>query len=360
MDNLICRDNSLGGRRAVPVEQLRMPGIQSNVAPPVLLLSIRREHAEKIFLGEKLYELRKVLPRDSFGRVYLYESGGGGVVGYFEPGRILRKPVDELWQSVGEAATSQDRFRQYFANVHVGVAIEVVDPVRFGSPIPTERLLTIDGFSVPQSYILVRPGSDLYRVLDAERPDEPPGFDGKDQLRKARSSPVRLRRIREHEHPAYIQWVTQEVGNRYEEITPDFARHALAANVTGHDPFGFLTRKKEVLAIEAGKAGLIGFTTLTFKITGCAKSGPTILLPDFRGQGFGARARDAIERYCRSKRARKIYCTCPDNDVIVVRYLLRAGYRVEGHLINHYSRKNGEFVFGKMLTKPAKPKLFSL
>ncbi len=343
----------------MPVEQLGMLGIETRVALPVLLLSIRREHADKILSGQKLFELRKALPREPFTRVYLYESGGGGVVGYFEPGRILRKPVDELWLSVGDAATSHDRFQQYYSNAKSGVAVEVVNPVRFNAPISLDRLHKIEGFVIPQSFMLVRPGSKLYRALGVKGSVGPSTTLGKGPSIVAGSSPIRLRRIEQHEHPAYVQWVTAEIGKRYEEITPDFARHALAADGTAQDPFGFLTRKKQVLAIEDGDAQLVGFTTLTFKITGCVKSGPTILFPEFRGRGLGAKIRDAIEGYCRTKRAKKIYCTCPDNDMIVVKYLLRAGFRVEGHLRFQYSSKNGEFVFGKMLMVPAKPKSFS-
>jgi predicted transcriptional regulator len=70
----------------------------------LLLLSIRAEHASRIFAGSKSFELRKSLPRASFSVVYLIESGGRGVIGAFTAGKVLRKPVGELWELVGYRA----------------------------------------------------------------------------------------------------------------------------------------------------------------------------------------------------------------------------------------------------------------
>ena len=68
--------------------QTRLP-LDSSLASNFLVLSIRKEHVERIFNGSKKYELRKQLPRDGFKRVFLYESGGTGLVGYFDATAML-------------------------------------------------------------------------------------------------------------------------------------------------------------------------------------------------------------------------------------------------------------------------------
>jgi hypothetical protein len=145
--------------------------------------------------------------------------------------------------------------------------------------------------------------------------------------------------------------VTDEIASKYDEITEDFAKAILRSHQTGMDPNGLFTLKKEVLSIKTSAGVRIGFTTLTYKIGGCVKSGPTILLPRYRGMGYGLAARRAIESYAAKRDIRKLYCTCPDNDPKICRHLIRSGFFVEAHLKNHYSISHGEFVFGKFLNK---------
>jgi hypothetical protein len=104
------------------------------------------------------------------------------------------------------------------------------------------------------------------------------------------------------------------------------------------------------MAIEDAKAALIGFTTFTYKLGGSVKTGPTVLLPRKRKRGWGSAARRAIAEKASRERIRKLYCTCPDWDLPVVNYLLRAGYRIEAHLARHYTNRNGELVFGLQLS----------
>ena len=75
----------------------------------------------------------------------------------------------------------------------------------------------------------------------------------------------------------------------------------------------------------------------------------TILRKPFRGKGFGLATRTAIEGYVRPAKARKIYCTCPENSERVIRYLLASGMRIEAHLERHYATTHNELVFGKLL-----------
>lgn len=308
-----------------------------------LILSIQPIHAERIFNGVKHFELRKGLPQDQFQRVYLYETGGVGIVGCFDTNGAIRLPVRELWTVVGDNATSKERFFNYFDNRQLGCAIPINKPTKFPQPVPLADIKKADpAFSTPISSRLVRRQTKLFRLLERAR------------RRFIRPRIVRLRRIRRSEHPKYIKLVTEEIAPKYDEISTQFAVSILRSERLGYDPNGILTVRKEVLAIENTDRVLIGFTTFTHKLGGSLKTGPTVLLRGKRSVGWGSAVRRAIAEKATLERIRKLYCTCPDWDMPVVTYLFRAGYKIEAHLASHYTSRNGELVFGLQLPNNAR------
>jgi hypothetical protein len=117
----------------------------------------------------------------------------------------------------------------------------------------------------------------------------------------------------------------------------------------GFDPAGFFTKKKEVLSIYDERRKCVGFTTLTYKSGECVKTGPTILLQQYRRAGYGQATRKAIEERVRKLGVRKIYCTCPETSEDTVQYLLASEMRIEAHLERHYAATHNELVFGKLI-----------
>lgn len=305
---------------------------------PVLLLSIQAPHAERIFNGLKTFELRKTLPKAVFEKVYLYESGGRGIIGCFDVNRVLRDPIGKLWNLVGERATSRERFFAYFSKWENGYAIEIANPVRFQRPLARKLLKRlIPSFTAPLSYSLVEKGTRLFSILK------------KGYTRNAKSPLVHLQEIGSGEKALYQQLVTKEISPKYDELTERFSEAILDSHSAGYDSNGVFTKRKLVLTVKSKSGQLIGFTTLTFKRGGSVKTGPTILLPRFRHHGYGLALRHAVEENLRNKGVRKIYCTCPANDLAIIKHLLTAGYQIEAHLDKHYSRNHGELIFGKFL-----------
>jgi predicted transcriptional regulator len=305
-----------------------------------LLLSIRPEHAQRIFAGSKRFELRKVVPAAEFNRVFLYETGGAGIVGWFDVGDIIRQPVGKLWRTVGNAATSRDRFVAYFASAREGYAISIRNARKFENPISASGL-NGDRLKLqpPQSFIILEPGQPFWTLLESER-----------QRMLMRELPaVALKKIPPSQRPMYKKLVMKHVGAHYEGIDESFAEANLRIHDLGFDPAGFFTTKKEVLSINNARGACIGFTTLTYKSGGCVKTGPTILVPQHRSVGYGQATRRSIEEYVLRSNARKLYCTCPETSAETIRYLLASGMRIEAHLANHYSTTHNELVFGKLL-----------
>jgi predicted transcriptional regulator/GNAT superfamily N-acetyltransferase len=312
----------------------------------VLLLSIQSPHAERIFSGSKHFELRKALPRRPIRRVYLYVTGGVGVVGCFDVADVLRHPVAQLWRLVGLGATTRERFFRYFADAQEGCAIEIRNPLRFDLPVPL-RVLQLDNPSLiaPQSYLVLGRGHAILGLLETKR---------REAMRTQPPS-VHLREIADEERGVFRKLVQKHIGANYDDIDDSFALRTLQVHDVGKDPAGFFTTRKEVLAVENLRGRCIGFTTLTYKSGAAVKTGPTVLLPAYRGKGYGQAMRRAIEERARAAGARKVYCTSPDTAIDTVRYLLASGMRVEAHLARHYSQSHDELVFGKLLVADAGP-----
>src|SRR5690606_163350 len=83
-------------RSPFPDKDYTINGLMTNTRPPraLLLLAIKAPFADRILAGAKKFELRKRLPKQPYDRVYLYVSGGGGVVGAFDVMSSFTLPLD--------------------------------------------------------------------------------------------------------------------------------------------------------------------------------------------------------------------------------------------------------------------------
>jgi len=308
-----------------------------------LVLSIRPVHAERIFRGLKVFEIRKALPKRSFSRVYLYATGGGGIVGCFDAGIPIKAPVEQLWKIVGEKGTTRERFFRYFAKSKVGFGIPVLNPVRFRNPIcPPSLKRLVPKFTAPMSYLFVDSRRALHRTLSQKRTKE------------SRSLEIVLKELRRPDRRLFVELVTSEIAPKYDDITENFARSILKTHQIGSDPNGIFTTRKRAFSILDQEGRLVGFTTVTYKIGGCAKTGPTVILPRFRKKGFGLAVRREILKLALREKIRKLYCTCPDNDPPVLAYLLQSGFHIEAHLQKQYSPSHGELVLGRFVGERSK------
>jgi predicted transcriptional regulator len=121
-----------------------------------LLLSIRPEHANKIFSGSKKVELRRVKPKLSKAdTVLVYVSSPvKALVGGFEVDEVIEGSPDEIWCQVEKVAgISKDEFQKYFAGTNKAFAIMINKTWNLGAPL---SLLELKAkwlnFHPPQSY----------------------------------------------------------------------------------------------------------------------------------------------------------------------------------------------------------------
>lgn len=141
-----------------------------------VLMSIVTKQVNKILAGTKQWEFRKNIPRindDEQLAVVMYSSQEDkAVVGGFNAGRILRCSLDELMQITGYADDEKALawFKGYYGERSECCAIEVVDPVRYASPIGLTAIReAVPNFMPPQNFIYLQPEADLTTFIDQQR-----------------------------------------------------------------------------------------------------------------------------------------------------------------------------------------------
>jgi predicted transcriptional regulator/GNAT superfamily N-acetyltransferase/HAMP domain-containing protein len=308
-----------------------------------ILLSIMKEHSDRIFSGDKHYELRKIIPKSVPRRVFVYEAEGSKcVVGHFVVEQIVSGPPALLWDRVGAAASTRSRFFRYFEGRSVGYAYEIGKAVRYCRPIPLSEIQALDQkINVPQSFQYLEFSSPARRALfraaqNAALADDEQG--------------IALRPITNDLERRFVQLVEQHISGSYEETGSAYARKLLEISATGDDPEGIITQSKSVLQVLFGGT-LAGFVVLTEKAGGSLKTGPTVFLDEFQGKGIGVHLRHRLHSYALSLGYRKVYCTFPASKIELSKYLLRANYRLEAQLRKHYHADHDELVFGFNLSK---------
>lgn len=103
-----------------------------------VLLSIKPEFAEKIFLGIKKYEFRKALFKNrDVKKIVVYASAPiSKVIGEFEIDDILELEKELLWdQTKKHSGIPKDYFDRYFNGRDVGYAIKIRNSRLYKTPL---------------------------------------------------------------------------------------------------------------------------------------------------------------------------------------------------------------------------------
>lgn len=133
----------------------------------------------------------------------------------------------------------------------------------------------------------------------------------------------------------------------------DYAEFVTSSHFASEDYFGYFTKRKTIWSFYKEPLNHpIGFTVVTEKRGGSIKFGPSVLQRAYRGLGLGSDFRILVEG-CYPY-ARKAYNTLPDTNLAALSYVLKAGYKVEAHLLDQYREGQGEFVVGKLFHEDVK------
>src|SRR5690242_20167348 len=103
-----------------------------------VLLSIKPDHARKIFDGSKKFEFRRSIFRNpQVKTVVVYASSPvRKVIGEFEIERIITDDLDALWEATKlHAGINKDYFDRYFTEKEQGIAIQIKSVKSYEKPL---------------------------------------------------------------------------------------------------------------------------------------------------------------------------------------------------------------------------------
>ncbi len=118
-----------------------------------MILSIKPKYANAIIDGSKLYEYRKVLPKNTdIDKVYIYASKPiMAIIGEFTIGSVISDTPQKVWELTCEhGGIIKKQFNGYFKGHSVAHAIKISEVVKLDKPIDPKQ--AIKGFTAPQNY----------------------------------------------------------------------------------------------------------------------------------------------------------------------------------------------------------------
>lgn len=124
-----------------------------------ILISIKGIYAQRIELGRKCVELRKIFPVGKEGcRVYIYvPTPSKKIIGYFYIEKINTMPINNLWHIAGKGSSlSKEEFFAYFSGKKCGVSIHFREFTPLKSPLSLDDVRKIyPEFHPPQSFVYI-------------------------------------------------------------------------------------------------------------------------------------------------------------------------------------------------------------
>lgn len=101
-----------------------------------VLLSIKPEHAAKIFNGSKVFEYRRRFTSKEVDFAYIYASSPTQrVIGSIEISRVIKMKPTELWETTKDkSGLTEMQFFNYFYNCDIAYALEIKKAKLFEFP----------------------------------------------------------------------------------------------------------------------------------------------------------------------------------------------------------------------------------
>lgn len=106
-----------------------------------ILLSIHPNYIEKIELGIKKFEYRKILPKMKVQTVYIYGTSPiSKVVARFEVKQVISDTLVPLWDKTKyNSGITEEEFFQYFSKCGTAYAIEIANFELLPEPLELEE-----------------------------------------------------------------------------------------------------------------------------------------------------------------------------------------------------------------------------
>lgn len=118
-----------------------------------ILLPIKPYYANKILDWEKIFELRKIVPKKQFDTIIIYASAPiSKVIWEVKVDEVIKADLSNLWDITKDwSCVDKQSINEYFKWKEIWYAIKVSNPIRYDSPINISKFTR----AVPQSFIYI-------------------------------------------------------------------------------------------------------------------------------------------------------------------------------------------------------------
>ena len=146
----------------------------------IALFSIKPDYADSIFSGKKIYEFRRVRPKENINYLLIYSSSPVQLLtGFAEIEEIIEGSPNRLWRlTKNSGGILYTQYMSYFNGKDIGYAIKLKKVWQFSSPVDPKTVWK--GFFPPQSFRYVA-NAELEHILSLG------GIDGKISFHRRRS-----------------------------------------------------------------------------------------------------------------------------------------------------------------------------
>ena len=131
-----------------------------------VILSIKPKHVEKILSGEKQYEFRKRIFKDTaeVENIFIYASSPVKmIVAVFRIREIKRDTPEVLWNELWDkSGLTKEEFFKYFFARDEGYAIQIDNLIELDVPVDPREFFP--AFVAPQNFMYLRSTKDAARI----------------------------------------------------------------------------------------------------------------------------------------------------------------------------------------------------
>lgn len=307
-----------------------------------IVLSIKPQHAEKIYAGVKKFELRKALPSRVPRKIYLYETEGtGAITGHIIIDRTLSGKPSLVWREIEGKGIERDRYNKYYQEQTQACVYGIQHAVKYEEPLSLTALKQIFDFKPPQHFTYLSLMPNLASHLN--------DLSMESLLNNETLEKISVRLLEEANYEDFTFLVDKSISANYANTGLSYPAKLIAQFKHKEAGLSLTTRRKFIFEIVEEKE-VAGYLVLTQKNTGAYKTAPFCLHETFVNKGIGPKIRSLIHQIVQKHGGRKVYCTVPTSNKHAINYLLTSNYQIEAHLINHYHNNHSDVVYGYNLS----------
>lgn len=156
------------------------------------------------------------------------------------------------------------------------------------------------------------------------------------------SSELLVRLAKEEDRTFVLTLFTTTLTPYYDGDHAAQARRILSTHLAGGEDSTADFSVRQTLFILVAGGERVGLINMVTKKQGTCKISPIIVVPRYRGMGYGTRLLDEAVSFARKNGARQLYCTVPEKNVETLGFFHAQGFVEAGKSFGHYKEGMAE------------------